>query len=284
MWNQFNIERSLNTKGYAIFNLFEQDEVEDLNSFFQSSTLNQAFTTHALPDRKHRKKVHEFLKAKFLKFTIPNYSPIWGNFMYKKPFGDNVQLHADWSYVEETKHRSFNVWSPLVDTSLKNGCLWIVPFSQKIVSSIRGVSLPRFYENEQELLMKEYAVPLLLKKGDAVIYDHRLIHFSNPNYTKIGRSAATMIFVPSNSIYSHFYQKNENQILEYNFEKSDFLINLEFFKKPEGKISRTIDNSKIKGYTKNDIKLHLVKLNPFDRYRNRRPLKKLIKFNSSSSI
>lgn len=278
MWNLLDIEKKLNTKGYAIFKLLTAEEVKEINLFFRTSPLNEIFTTHAISDINHKVKVDEFLKSKFEKFNLPTHNPFWGNFMYKKPFGENMQLHADWSYVDESKYKSYNVWSPLIDTNLKNGCLWIVPFSQQIVSSFRGVGLPRFYENEQELLKKRYAIPLKLKKGEAVIYDHRVIHFSNPNYSSKGRPAITMIYLPKNITYKHFYQNSKNQILEYEFKKSDFLLNLDFFKEPKKESVRYHNQESIVGYSKKEVEEKLKKVNLFQQLRNYRELKKLIEF------
>ena len=282
MLNLPKINKELEEKGYSVFKLFSLEEVQKGLDFFNSKIENKAFTTHALKNKEHKHLVHEFLKSLFKNFDLLNYQPIWGNFMFKRPQSDNMLLHADWTYVNEKEQKSFNVWSPLVDTNLKNGCLWVVPYSHKLVKDLRGVGLPRFYENHENLLQSEYAIPLKLKKGEAVIYDHRIIHFSYPNYTSNERPAVTMIYVPKGSNYYHYYMNSNNEIKEYQFTDPNFLINLDFFDEPKAIPTKTIKKESIKGYDKTEIKLNLKKVNFFRAQENKRAAKKFKKFSMKS--
>jgi hypothetical protein len=47
--------------------------------------------------------------------------------------------HLDWSIVDETRHRSVNVWIPLCDTSESNGALAVVPVMSLVPAGLAPV-------------------------------------------------------------------------------------------------------------------------------------------------
>ena len=286
MLSLYNYSNDLETQGYVVLKKVPTKKIFEALSFFNSNKENKLFTTHASSNLQHKFRVHEFLLFFFNDLVFDNYEPIWGNFMYKEPHGSNLELHADWTYVNEEKNKSYNVWCPLVDTNLKNGCIWVVPKSHKIVKDIRGVALPRFYENHENILKRYFAKPLKLKAGEVLVYDHRLIHFSYPNYTSKGRPAATMIFTPINIPHLlHYTMVNSEKINEYHFSSSEFLINLGFFERPSPMIKpvREIDKNLIRGYSLNEIESNLEKIGFLSRYRTNKALNKLKKFSEKNS-
>lgn len=277
------MQEALREKGYFVFQLFDSKAINSCLQYLEEHPEQKnTFTTHASANYEERKAVHNFLHEQYTPFRnqyFPDHQLLWGNFMLKKAGGEDMLLHADWSYVDETKYRSYNIWSPLVDTELSNGCLWVVPYSHLLVNDIRGVALPRFYDRFENEMKQQYAVPLQLKKGEAVIYDHRLIHFSYPNYSNALRPAVTMIMVPEAADLLHFYfDASSNKILKYHFKAPSFLVELGFFKRPNAKVIEEIEAESITGYDWNEMTRILKKVGFFARKRNAKSFKKWEQF------
>jgi ectoine hydroxylase-related dioxygenase (phytanoyl-CoA dioxygenase family) len=100
-------------------------------------------------------------------------------------------FHQDNGVVTEEADKTFilTVWFPLMDTDEKNGCLQVVPGSHrgklldhcpasKNVPKNAGLHIP------DTLFNKEDAVPVPLKKGDALFMHKLTIHASLPNLSE----------------------------------------------------------------------------------------------------
>jgi ectoine hydroxylase-related dioxygenase (phytanoyl-CoA dioxygenase family) len=70
--------------------------------------------------------------------VLADYKPIIANFIRKKTDGGEVPLHQNWAFVEETKYTSVSIWCPLVDSTVENGTLQVVPGSHKRFGLQRG--------------------------------------------------------------------------------------------------------------------------------------------------
>jgi hypothetical protein len=58
-----------------------------------------------------------------------------------------------------------------------------------------------------------------MKAGDAIIYDHRLIHGSPPNMTNVIRMAVNMVYIPVVSSPIHYvYDSNKIRMFEVDNE------------------------------------------------------------------
>ncbi len=231
----------LSEKGYVVTDLLSAEDIAVLENFYYNETpaeLQNAYTTFATNNIDYKKKTDEFIKkvihSKSNHLFSGNYEPFWGNYMLKSPGKEsNMPLHADWQYVDEPENISFNIWIPLVDTDMNNGALQVIPSSHKAVSFPRGVNLPRYYEAEETILKKKFGKILTLKKGQAIIYDHRLLHYSMPNLSTTKRIAVTLIYVPSETPinYYHFNRK-ENQAYKYFVNSYHCLIESDYFEAP----------------------------------------------------
>lgn len=227
-------------QGYAIITLLNADELKDLNAYFLAQTTPQkeAFTTFVVNDYAYRKAVDEKIKSVFvnqLNTLLTNYKPLWGNFFSKAPAAPAMPLHADLQYVNEPTEISLNVWCPLTDTNAENGALGVVPYSHLLINQVRGTNITDSYRINAAAIQKAYGKILELKAGEAVVYDHRLLHFSPANTSDQLRLAATLIMVPENVDLVHFYAEKEGDttIYKYHLESVDDLLKTSFLGKPE---------------------------------------------------
>lgn len=234
------LEKEFRDQGYVLVNLLEDKEVRELQEFYSASPqeYQEKYTTFASNDELYKRRVNDFLKKvigeKAENFLSPNMKPFWGNYMYKAPSENtNMPLHVDWQYVEEPEFLSLNLWAPLVDTNSKNGALHVVPKSHHVVDFPRGIDLPRYYEHNEQEIKDKYGKIILLKKGEAIIYDHRLLHYSLPNLSGESRLAVTLIYCPKEAETSIFYADNEGAS-KYRIEDEEVLLQTEYFKEFKG--------------------------------------------------
>ena len=235
-------------KGYVVIpSLLEKKELDYLNNFvkkFSNKFIGAFHTSHFSTDVSYKRQAHEAITSiVFPKAStyLNCYKPILGNFMIKNPDTEfAMDLHADWTYVNEEKYCSIAIWVPLVDVNEKNGCLGVIEKSHKITNKVRGPLIrqsSRIHDKEWE---NNYGKFIPLKAGDAVIYNHSLLHFSPPNKTNEIRPAINLSVVPEEANCIHYCQpEGSNNIEVYNVPDSDFYIRYNHFQRPE---SQTLIN------------------------------------------
>jgi len=103
-----------------------------------------------------------------------------------------VPPHQDWAFVDEAKFTSATVWTALVDMNLSNGALGVIPGSHRVLDYLRASPSPQCPSLIAPHLFALY--PYLqvktLRAGQAIAWDHRLVHGSPPNRSGQPRIAA----------------------------------------------------------------------------------------------
>jgi hypothetical protein len=147
--------------------------------------------------------------------------------------GQNGSLlpHQDWSIVDEEQFRSFNIWIPLVDTNEQNGAICVLPHSHNLVKSFRGVNVPDPFYQISNYVWK-YHQTLDMKAGEALLYDHRLLHASGINHTDTPRLAVVFGIIPEKAEMRYCFMEN-GVISEYE-SSVDFFFNFDILKGPQG--------------------------------------------------
>jgi len=203
-------------KGIAIYKKIHGNETP--NSFFT--------TTHSF-DLEYRMACNEAIKG-FLTPPVSgflnDYLPLYGNFMIKPP-GVNSEcgLHQDWTFVEEERFRTVNVWVALQDTDIHNGCIHVIPGSQNLPFPIRGRNIDRVYNEAMSLMKGNLMEPLPLKKGQCAIFDSAILHYSPDNVSEKMRIAVSLMFYPADAILLHYSRdKSSGEIKKH-------IVNPEFF-------------------------------------------------------
>ncbi len=217
------LNSTLQEKGYVIVPFLNQEEIDSLLFFFEAGRNNQeeSFATFAINSYEHRKAVNdEIIKifSRSFKCLFRGYKPFWGNFFIKSPGSSAMPCHADLQFVKEPENISLNIWCPLTDTTTTNGTLGIVPYSHQVINQIRGTNITDAYRKNAKEIETAFGLPLELKAGEAICYDHRLLHYSLPNQTINTRVAATLVAVPEGVALHHYYAEQEGDRAVYKYE------------------------------------------------------------------
>ena len=153
-----------------------------------------------------------------LKKCIPNYDIVFSNFVVKESGnGSEVDMHADWSYLDENLHASYNVWCTLTEVNELNGCLWVWPGSHKLTNNVRFTPHVPFSDEDKNLI-KSKSIPIPLSAGMGIIYHSGLIHFSKENHSNSTRVASATVLIPSEAKPLHYYKPNLDEALIEVFE------------------------------------------------------------------
>lgn len=187
----------------------------------------------------YKRKVFKIITAYFqphMDRILDNFRPIIANYIRKQSDTGEVPLHENWAFADEVKCTTVSIWCPLVDSTVENGTLQVVPGSQKRFGQYRGPMIPWELDEIKKEIIDKHLVPLETKAGDCVILDDSIVHYSAINNTPGLRLAIQLICVPNEepSIHYHLdHQKDPNHI-EVLQVGDDFYMEFNPWKKPEG--------------------------------------------------
>lgn len=234
-------QKGISEKGFVQIPLLTGATIKELIRFFeqQSANITEPFhASHFSVDKSYKQATHDIISKIVFSAIEPllnSFIPIFGNFMVKQA-DPNIfmPLHADWTYVDENKHRSIAIWIPLIDTNEENGCLGVIKDSHRIMNKIRGPGIQQSsytYDKEWVRVLGEL---LPTKAGSAIVYDHALLHFSPPNQSAKIRPALNLSLVPQEAEIIHYcIPEGASEIEVYKVENPQFYIHYNNFQRPE---------------------------------------------------
>jgi hypothetical protein len=164
---------------------------------------------------------------------LTDYKILYGNFMYKEAGGKEIEVHQDFSFVDEKKYTAFNLWIPLQDTTAYNGGFHLIESSNKLFNSYRGSTIPHNLTHYNEAF-KKLMKPVDVRAGEGLLFDHRLFHYSTPNQADAVRIAVQMVLIPKEATPVMYYYRPE--IDKHNLEiyeiTEEFLLTKNLWSNP----------------------------------------------------
>lgn len=159
-----------------------------------------------------------------------------------------LNIHQDWSIVDERKYRGYNLWIPLSDSTVENGTIYAMKGSQNFPLNIRGANIPPKYL-EHFALAEPYLKPIDVKLGEALLFDSRLIHYSPPNRSETPRTAVINNIIPNSAETVSFHGQQVDDQLTVNqyavpndlFIHYDDFVNQKDYPNPKGTYVGPID-------------------------------------------
>lgn len=254
-FNSDNIQSFIkqNVKGYP----------EQFESNFYGSFLS--------PDLELKQEVHQGLS----KLIDPILEPILFNqqtlsyfFIVKGKGGDSiVNLHQDWSIVDERKYRGLTLWIPLINSTSQNGTLHVIKGSHLFPLNIRGGSIPSKYDTNLPKEVLRLLEPINVNMGEALIFDSRLLHYSPPNHSNTSRTSIISNIIPNQAETMCFTQeevRSEKVVYSYQVPRhfymqyDDFLTEKNFPHK-NGSNKTKIDHANTELVSSEELKLFIKK-------------------------
>jgi ectoine hydroxylase-related dioxygenase (phytanoyl-CoA dioxygenase family) len=214
--------KQLDENGFDIIpNLLNKEEIKEIRELFFELNLGfnaDFYTTHWLK-KNEKQSVHNSLEDKLKKKinkSFPNFESILFYYLVKNNKSNTrVTPHQDWTIIDnETNEEAFTLWIPLEDTNKINGGLRVVPKSHNILTEVRGSDIQAPYNDIAEYVDTKYGQDIDTKNGDAIIFNHKLLHSSHPNLSNSLRLAIGVVLIPKNSQCVHYYYE-KNQIHKF---------------------------------------------------------------------
>ncbi len=223
--------------GYVVVDFLDNTGVNELYSFYEQAFQNRRPVVpyaERLPyyisifdkDSTHKREVDTKISARVeekLPAWMLNYEVFYSNFMIKFPGDGQIEAHQDFNFVDESRHTAFNLWCPLVDTGTENGGLFVISGSHKAFQTQRGPNLPKALTEYNETFRK-YARFVPVAQGQAIIFDHKLIHCSPPNRTDHARVAIQSVLLPREAAPVHYlFDAPTGKVRAYRINK-EFIV------------------------------------------------------------
>ncbi len=192
---QNDLQTKLADNGFVIIDILNTNDVAYLNElcnkYLQNTSTDFISSSHILNKIDSdfiNNELHKILHQKF-ETLFPELQLLGGTLATKVKGKSNLEAHQDWTVVDEQKYNSYNLWIPLIDTDSKNGTLGLIVGSHKWTQDVRGFNIPNPYGKHTNKFL-EIGFEPTLKAGQAILYNHKLIHYSRPNLTEQNRNVA----------------------------------------------------------------------------------------------
>ena len=232
------LEKELLDNGFVVVPFFDSATVSDLKDFYQRLTVdetNEIFASTHSNDLDYKRRINEKIKSTY-KEQVEQYfhNPLilGGTFVVKPPGKGVSHPHLDWNLVHEGPFRSCNVWVPLIDLDEVNGVIEVLPGSHKLLPTYRGPNIPDRTNDLQEFFWNTMT-KLYLKAGQALIYDHRLIHGSRDNMSDVIRPATACAVTNKTAELRLYYLNQENWVIEtFTGNNIEYLLSNSRLEKP----------------------------------------------------
>ncbi len=201
--------------GYVIIDFISSKDAQIIAEKFYElhPNLPKGFYSAAFnPDEEFKREIFEHTEKvlqKALDEKFEHYKKLGSTFLCKSPgLEGKVNVHQDWTTVDESKFYSATIWVPMLDTSEENGALRVLPGSHLFFDYYRSNNIPVAYRGNEALLW-ENMLTAPMKAGQAFILNHAVIHGSSPNLTNKERLVVAYAIAPKDAKLM-FYHKNAN--------------------------------------------------------------------------
>jgi hypothetical protein len=217
----------LDEEGLSVF----RKHVKSIESYYYDAEYGICTTTD-LRNPTLVREVNHFVIDAILPYIAPyfhDYQIILGTYLIKKPQDNTlIPIHQDWTFVDEQQFYSLCIWCPLEDVNPNNGNLQVIPRTQRMSSNLRPSPLfPSAFDPVLDLARK-HLIDVPMKAGEAIFFDHALLHASPVNKSGKARVVLTLGLTHKDASLKHHYLLNE-ATLNQEVELGEFEINEDFF-------------------------------------------------------
>jgi phytanoyl-CoA hydroxylase len=146
---------------------------------------------HKLSEVMFRYLAHPAFVDVLTKVVSPNVKCMQSMLFIKAAGKPGQAWHQDEDYIPTRDRSLVGGWIALDDANVENGCLWVIPGSQKrgILWEQEWHGDPRFdcaLESRSFPYSDQDAVPVEVRAGSIVFFNGYLLHRSLPNYREVG--------------------------------------------------------------------------------------------------
>jgi ectoine hydroxylase-related dioxygenase (phytanoyl-CoA dioxygenase family) len=213
--------------------LLTQCCIENID-FYASSYYISTIEIQNIEHRKIANKVFWEATNKIAEKYLHNYKQYYGGYGVK--FSKETTLlnaHQDTTMVPYGSNRTgLTLWTPLMDVDEENGCVQIIPKSHRYNRLPRATGCDFAYKDYNKEII-EQMLPIKLKRGEVLIMDQSLIHYSGSNKSEYIRVAAMGMLKPTEVNIVCYHPIHNCEKLEVYKVPDDFYTYHMLTQKPE---------------------------------------------------
>ncbi|MBX3026413.1 phytanoyl-CoA dioxygenase family protein [bacterium] len=181
--------------------------------------------------------------------VLDDYRFVGAGFRVKQVGADSrLPQHQDPTMVDEDRFWSINIIAPIIDTTVENGALQVVPGSHRIMPKVRSLDLD---DRAETYDLHEVIEPLVrtvpLRAGDAIFYYNALLHGSGPNMSTAPRPLVIGTLMSRESPMTVYFRKpGQPRTVERYEVPDDYFNRMEHFDRDHRlrpQIGRRIDDA-----------------------------------------
>src|ERR1700733_12029622 len=229
-----SLQGDFERNGFVTARLFSMEQVSSLLELYQQrmredevcglyeSSRHNSYQINRFINEAIRDHVTQASRDLFLPSKIYG-----GSFMVKSHTDSEVlPLHQDWSVIEEEKYRTLFIWCPLIDVSVINGCLFVLPGSHQYFRSLRSGTYP----SDRFILppsLHRHTLDIPLKAGEAILYSDALFHGSHANNGSGDRIVVTARVMEPEANLVYFHKANDREMDVYQADEEFYLTHID---------------------------------------------------------
>lgn len=157
--------------------------------------------------------------------SFVGYRPYYGNYVMKWPSPTSwFGVHQDSCFVDEAVAVSASIWVATTEVDERNGAVWFFPGSHLMRSTVRGSNQEAYsFQDVGASIEARCGRIVRMRPGDAIVFDHRVVHWSFANTSTDPRLAAVLGVIPEDATLIHHHATSAGT------EVDTFAIDDEFF-------------------------------------------------------
>ncbi len=189
--------------GYVVVPFLDAGEVDDLRRgqrALHAQHDDGLVIDFTLADRASMRTAAQLLAPMWdrkLDALFTGHRVVVSTFVVKNPGpASAMAMHREPTFVDGDA-RTFNTWVPLVavDAATANGILRLVPGSERLPDGLVGFNTPPNFRHYEGALA-EASVGVDVPAGSALVYDTRMLHWSEANTSEVPRPAIAAAVAP----------------------------------------------------------------------------------------
>ncbi len=171
----------------------------------------------------------------------------WAASILAKPPGPGgiINMHTDWTFVDESRYRTGLVWVALDDMSQRNGTIYVAPGTNRFDAGYSGHEIHYPYSDpDVRRLIDERCVQVEVPAGQAIVWDHRVLHGSDENVSDEVRLAVAVSFRPRAAQLYHYRLMPDGQAHRFHVDP-EFFSEYEPFSEVDDLISPHLSHDEV---------------------------------------
>ncbi|QQR97824.1 MAG: phytanoyl-CoA dioxygenase family protein [Sphingobacteriales bacterium] len=234
------INNDLIDNGYSIVDVLSSNDIKYLLELYKETrTKDNNINNHLYVSSREcdfntsiqiSNKIRELIQPYFQTIAI-DFDLYGGAFLSKPKLIENeFSLHQDFTLVEKEKDKMYAIWIALQDTTINNGCMYIVKNSHKLFDNYVSASYNN-HKIHRNKISNKYIIDIELKAGQGMIFCDNIFHGSYPNVSSEDRIAITTRIANKGAQFVFYDIADKNTCIQYNIEPHDLIQYFDDFQK-----------------------------------------------------